>query len=105
MTFGGGAIVGVSVPSQKESLKEFEQKDHYNEWQFVYDPTMDPTLRGGAGTGAATGIPGATGTGINPNPGIGLNPTTPGTTTNPNMTPTNPTSGPGTGSPTPQTPQ
>ena len=104
-TFGGGAIVGVSVPSQKESLKEFEQKDHYNEWQFVYDPTMDPTLRGGAGNGAATGIPGATGTGFNPNPGVGLNPATPGTTTNPNTTPTNPTSGPGTGSPIPQTPQ
>jgi hypothetical protein len=60
-TFGGGAIVGVSVPSQKESLKEFQQKNHYNEWQFVYDPTMDPTLRGGLGAGAATGIPGATG--------------------------------------------
>src|SRR5690242_3961601 len=43
-TFGGGAIVGVSIPSQKESLKEFQQKDHYNDWQFVYDPTMDPTL-------------------------------------------------------------
>ena len=60
-TFGGGAIVGVSVPSQKESLKEFQQKNHYNEWQFVYDPTMDPTLRGGIGAGSATGIPGATG--------------------------------------------
>jgi len=78
-SFGGGAIVGVSVPSQKESLKEFQQKNHYNEWQFVYDPTMDPTLRGGAGAGAATGIPGATGN----LPGQGIGGLTPGTTNNP----------------------
>ena len=85
-TFGGGAIVGVSVPSQKESLKEFQQKNHYNEWQFVYDPTMDPTLRGGAGTGAATGIPGATGIVPGQNPGgLGLTPPSPGST-NPSPT-------------------
>ncbi len=64
-TFGGGAIVGVSVPVQKESLKEFQQKKHYNEWQFVYDPTLDTTLRGGAGAGIAGGTPGAT-PGLNP---------------------------------------
>jgi hypothetical protein len=85
-TFGGGAIVGVSVPSQLESLKEFQQKNHYNEWQFVYDPTMDPTLRGGAGTGANTGIPGATGVGPGQNPaGLGLTPASPGST-NPSPT-------------------
>jgi type II secretory pathway pseudopilin PulG len=74
-TFGGGAIVGVSVPSQKESLKEFQQKNHYNEWQFVYDPTMDPTTRGALGTAGAggVGVPGIGGT----NPG-GLNPQQPG---------------------------
>lgn len=95
-SFGGGAIVGVSVPSQKESLKEFQQKNHYNEWQFVYDPTMDPTLRGGAGTGAATGIPGATGSipgqGIGGlNPGIMNNPSTNSPSTN-NPPPNNPMS-------------
>jgi type II secretory pathway pseudopilin PulG len=86
-SFGGGAVVGVSIPSQKESLKEFQQKNHYNEWQFVYDPTMDPTSRGGLGAGAATGMPGATGLpGTNPpgtNPsGFGQpsNPTSPTTT-------------------------
>ena len=76
-TFGGGAIVGVSVPSQKESLKEYQQQKHYNEWQFVYDPTMDPTLRGAGIAAGGTGLPGATGgIGLNPtqNPG-GLNPT------------------------------
>lgn len=103
-TFGGGAIVGVAIPSQKESLKEFQQKDHYNEWQFVYDPTMDPTLRGGLGAGAATGVPG----GIAAPPGInqpgtnqpfgqpGSNPmsptTTPGSNSNPGTGSTNPSS-------------
>ena len=71
-SFGGGAIVGVSVPSQKESLKAFQQKDHYNEWQFVYDPTMDATLRG-----AGVGIPGATGN--SPNQGGVGNTGAPGT--------------------------
>jgi type II secretory pathway pseudopilin PulG len=102
-TFGGGAVVGVSVPSQKQSLKEFEQQDHYNAWQFVYDPTMDPTLRGGLGTGAATGVPGVTGTGINSNLGGGLTTTSPGTSTNPGTPQTNPTSGTGTN--TPSSPQ
>jgi len=92
-TFGGGAIVGVSVPLEKESLKEFQQKTHYNEWQFVYDPTMDPTLRGGTGAGAATGIPGAAGNlpgGIG-GLGQGIGGLNPGTTNNPstNNPPTN----------------
>lgn len=102
-TFGGGAIVGVSIPSQKESLKEFQQKDHYNDWQFVYDPTVDPTLRGGVGAGAATGVPGGIGSpGIN-QPGLNQpfgqpsnNPmsptTTPGSNPNPGTGSTNPTS-------------
>jgi type II secretory pathway pseudopilin PulG len=102
-TFGGGAIVGVSVPVQKESLKEFQQKKHYNEWQFVYDPTLDTTLRGGAGAGVAGGTPGAT-PGLNP--GFGgqnnLNGTSPngfsqGSSTTPNQ-PAPPT-------PTPNPPQ
>ena len=104
-TFGGGAIVGVSIPSQKESMKEFQQKNHYNEWQFVYDPTMDPTLRGGAGTGAATGVPGGIATpGIN-QPGTNQpfgqpssNPMSP--TTTPNSTPN-----PGTGATNPSSPR
>jgi type II secretory pathway pseudopilin PulG len=92
-TFGGGAILGFSVPSQKESLKEYEGKDHYNEWQFVYDPTLDTTLRGG-GIGGAGAIPGNT-PGVNPGLNLpGANPMSPGN-------PTTPT-GPGTA---PQNPQ
>lgn len=99
-TFGGGAIVGFSVPSQKESLKEYQGKNHYNEWQFVYDPTLDATLRGG-GVGGAGGIPGNTPGGVNPGLNVpGANPISPGIT--PGTTPTQPIGPTGV---TPQNPQ
>ena len=44
-TMGSGPIVGVSSTSEKESLKEIDGKNHYNEWEFVYDPSIDPTGR------------------------------------------------------------
>lgn len=43
-TFGGTPIVGVASVSKKESIRVFNKKHHYNEWQFVYDPMSD---RGG----------------------------------------------------------
>lgn len=46
--FGGGAIVGVVSTSTDKTIREFNDKKHYNEWQFIYDPTMD---RGGLLTG------------------------------------------------------
>jgi hypothetical protein len=42
--FGGGAIVGVASLSKEKSIREFNKKNHYDKWQFIYDPTMD---RGG----------------------------------------------------------
>jgi type II secretory pathway pseudopilin PulG len=42
--FGGGPIVGVASTSKKKTIREFNKKNHYNQWQFIYDPTMD---RGG----------------------------------------------------------
>jgi type II secretory pathway pseudopilin PulG len=42
--FGGGAIVGVASASKDKTIREFNKKDHYNQWQFIYDPTTD---RGG----------------------------------------------------------
>lgn len=44
VTFGGGPIVGVASTSKKDTIREFDHKKKYNEWQFIYDPTMD---RGG----------------------------------------------------------
>ncbi len=40
-TFGGGPFVGVASTSPKVSLKEFDKKNHYKEWMFVYVPQMD----------------------------------------------------------------
>jgi len=43
-TFGGGPIVGVVSLSKKDTIREFNRKKKYNEWQFIYDPGTD---RGG----------------------------------------------------------
>ena len=40
----GGPIVGVASVSKKPTIREFNHKKRYNEWQFIYDPTLD---RGG----------------------------------------------------------
>ena len=29
--------------SKKQSIKELNKKNHYNEWEFVYDPQLDLT--------------------------------------------------------------
>jgi len=42
--FGGGAIIGVASISKLKTIREFNKKDHYNQWQFIYDPSSD---RGG----------------------------------------------------------
>lgn len=42
--FGGGPIVGVVSTSKAASIREFNKKNHYNQWQFIYDPASD---RGG----------------------------------------------------------
>jgi type II secretory pathway pseudopilin PulG len=40
--FGGGAIVGVASLNKKDkTIREFNKKDHYNQWQFVYDPSTN----------------------------------------------------------------
>lgn len=39
-----GPIVGVASVSKKTTIREFNHKRKYNEWQFIYDPTLD---RGG----------------------------------------------------------
>ena len=42
--FGGAPIVGVISVSKDTTIREFDKKRKYNDWQFIYDPTMD---RGG----------------------------------------------------------
>jgi type II secretory pathway pseudopilin PulG len=46
--FGGGPIVGVASISKDETVRVFNNKNHYKDWQFIYSPMMD---RGGLITG------------------------------------------------------
>jgi type II secretory pathway pseudopilin PulG len=80
---GGGPVVGVASVSKEKSIRSFNKKDHYKDWQFIYDPTTD---RGGLITTpyqpslvtGAQGLPGTPGGGVTP----GVN-GAPGTQTSP----------------------
>jgi len=39
--FGGGAIVGVASVSKDKTIREFNKKNHYDQWQFIFNPTTD----------------------------------------------------------------
>jgi type II secretory pathway pseudopilin PulG len=43
-TFGGMPIVGVASTSKGPTIREFDKKKKYNEWLFIYDPSMDRGL-------------------------------------------------------------
>ncbi len=43
-SFGGLPIIGVASTSKDKTIREFNKKNHYNQWQFIYDPSTD---RGG----------------------------------------------------------
>jgi type II secretory pathway pseudopilin PulG len=88
-TFGGGPVVGVASTSKKQSIKELNKKDHYNDWEFVYDPRLDVTIAQpqagiipGQQNPLAPGVqaPGALPPGAQPAPGSpgmpGMQPTT-----------------------------
>jgi type II secretory pathway pseudopilin PulG len=64
-TFGGGGIIGVASTSPKKSFHVFNNKDHYKDWAFVYDPGSD---RGNLITGPYNGPP-TFGTGTGQIPG------------------------------------
>lgn len=101
-TFGGMGIIGFSPASPKKSILVYKTKDHYNQWEFVYDPRTDITVvsAGGGpagaspvaptGSGSAPGTGGLTGSGSGfgafPSSGFGSSSGTSTTppTTNPN---------------------
>jgi len=90
-TMGAVPIVGVASTSTKESIRVYNQKNHYNEWQFIYDPTVD---RGLLITGPyqpvlQTLLPGQSGMGVGPGSSQGSTQNTPGTVApnNPNPLP------------------
>jgi type II secretory pathway pseudopilin PulG len=75
-TFGGAPIVGVASLSKDPTIRVFDNKKKYNEWQFVYDPTFDrgflittpyqPSVQGLAMQGT-TNLNGQNGSGQNGN--------------------------------------
>ena len=74
---GGGSIIGVASTSKGTSIKEFNEKNHYDEWFFVYDLRLEQT----GGTGVTVGSPriggsssGQQGPSLQP-PGAGPQPT------------------------------
>ncbi|MCU1302979.1 MAG: hypothetical protein JWQ87_3263 [Candidatus Sulfotelmatobacter sp.] len=99
-----GPIVGVASASKKTTIREFNKKKKYNEWQFVYDPAMDrgglittpnqPSLQGIGGLGQ-TVQPGTSTTSPFGQPsGFGNQPTPLGNSPSSNMTPVQPPSNP-----------
>jgi type II secretory pathway pseudopilin PulG len=65
VTFGLQAgISGVVSKSKASSLRLYNGRNHYNEWQFVHIPRTPAPGVGAPGTGApGTGVPGVTGPG------------------------------------------
>jgi type II secretory pathway pseudopilin PulG len=96
-TFGGAGIIGFSPASTRDSIMIYKKKNHYNEWEFVYDPLTEmktipgnsgnigqpagssSTPIGGSGFGSGTSIgPGSgSGTSIGPGSGTGSSPSPP----------------------------
>jgi type II secretory pathway pseudopilin PulG len=77
--FGGGGIIGFSPGSPKQSILVLKKKNHYNEWEFTYDPLSDrltipgsspgqPPLQSGAPGMAPTPSPSPTPNAISPSP-------------------------------------
>jgi type II secretory pathway pseudopilin PulG len=78
---GGGQIIGFASTSKKNSIKEFNDKDEYDQWYFVYDPRLEqtgPNQMGSADAGLIIAAPrgGAAGQGT-PGALTGSQPTQP----------------------------
>ncbi len=74
-TFGGAGIIGFSPASPNASILVYKKKQHYNEWEFTYDPLSDTPTVGGGNTGlngAGTGLNGQQGGGIGGGSGTGI---------------------------------
>lgn len=68
--FSTGPIVGVTSFSKKKTIREFNKKNHYNQWQFIYDPSTD---RGGLITTPAQPLLQVTAPNVNGQPGATQN--------------------------------
>ena len=59
----GGGIAGVASTVERTGIKIYNEKEKYNEWEFLYDLTKDKT-----GMGAALGAAGAQQQQVQPTP-------------------------------------
>jgi hypothetical protein len=90
-TFGGAGIIGFSPNSTRQSILVYKKKNHYNEWEFVYDPIAEQMMQmggalgangrqgtglSGSGSGSGFGSGGPTG-GTNPSGSVPTPPSTP----------------------------
>jgi type II secretory pathway pseudopilin PulG len=64
-TFGGGPIVGVTLPVNKASLVDYKLQTRYNKWEFNYDPIEDQMMASSSLFGGGTADTSGTGTGTN----------------------------------------
>jgi type II secretory pathway pseudopilin PulG len=81
-TFGGGPILGVASTSKATTIRVFFNKNHYNDWLFIYVPGSE---RGGLLTGPVNpNLPSGNLNGVTPPPGVQPQPTQ---TTQPTQTP------------------
>ena len=60
--------MGVGLLSKNTSIKIYRKQTHYNQWEFVFDPSQN-----NVGAVASTGVNGTTnGTGVNGSTGTGF---------------------------------
>jgi type II secretory pathway pseudopilin PulG len=66
VSVGGAPIVGVGLLDKKTSIKIYKKQTHYNQWEFVYDPTQNTVVAsGGSINGSSNGTGTTGGTGVN----------------------------------------
>jgi type II secretory pathway pseudopilin PulG len=88
-TFGGAGIIGFSPASPKQSILVYKKKNHYNEWEFTYDPLSDMQTMSGGNTGtvgqpaSSTSSPVGSSSFGSPTSGSTSSPSSPSSTTSP----------------------
>jgi len=63
-TFGGAGIIGFSPVGDKQSILLYKKKNHYNEWEFTYDPISDMRMMGGGNAPIGQPVGGGVGGGV-----------------------------------------
>jgi type II secretory pathway pseudopilin PulG len=55
---GGGGIIGVTIPNEKQSILIYKKQVHYNQWEFVYDPIQETLNKMGPVGGSSSSLNG-----------------------------------------------